>query len=413
MRERDSWHYTINPEFVAEHISKAMSASDESKLEPARRIQFAFTDEQEEFRSTLRRFLADKSPTTEVRRLMGTPEGYDPDVWRQMSDELALPGIHIPEQYGGAGFSMVELCIVTEELGRALVCAPYFSTTVLAANAVLNAGTEVQKSVLLPDLASGAPLATLAITEPNGSWDPRDIGLVATPVADGYRLDGVKSYVVDGRIADLIVVAARLPNTVGNEGLGLFTLRAKSGGIERRLLESVDATRKIARIDFHGAHAELLGSVEDGAKAIAKTLDQAAIALANEMVGGAQALLDSAVNYASMRVQFGRTIGSFQAIKHKCADMLLDMELAKSAAYYAAQSAAANDPEWPAHACMAKAAASETYMRMAAECIQIHGGIGFTWDNDTHLWYKRAKSSEVFLGQPNYHRELLMQRWGV
>ena len=390
-----------------------MSASDESRFEPVRRIQFAFTDEQEQFRSTIRRFLNDKSPTIEVRRLMGTADGYDPEVWRQLSEELALPGIQIPEQYGGAGFGMVELCIVTEELGRALLCAPYFSTTVLAANAILSAGTEAQKSTLLPDLASGARLATLAVTELNGHWDPREIELVATPVADGYLLDGVKSYVVDGHVADLLVVAARVPATIGHAGLALFTLRSNSGGVKRRLLESMDATRKIARIDFRGAHADLLGSLDDGAKPLVRTLDQAAIALANEMVGGAQALFDSAVDYAKLRVQFGRTIGSFQAIKHKCADMLLDVELAKSAAYYAAQAAAADNPEWPALACLAKAAASETYLRTAAECIQIHGGIGFTWDNDTHLWFKRAKSSEVFLGQPNYHRELLMQRWGV
>jgi alkylation response protein AidB-like acyl-CoA dehydrogenase len=390
-----------------------MSASNESKIEPARRIQFAFTDEQEQFRSALRRFLNDKSPTTEVRRLMATPEGYNPAVWRQLSDELGIPGIQMPEQYGGAGFGMVELCIVTEELGRALFCGPYFSTSVLAANAILNAGTDAQKASLLPDIASGARLATLAVTELNGNWDPARIEAVATPDGGGYRLDGVKSYVVDGHIADLLIVAARLPKTVGREGLGLFTLSAKATGVERRLLESMDPTRKLARIDFRGAHAELLGNLDEGAKALTLTLDQAAIALANEMMGGAQAMLDSAVDYAKMRVQFGREIGSFQAIKHKCADMLLDVELAKSAAYCAAQACAVNDPEWPALACLAKAAASETYLRSAAECIQIHGGIGFTWDNDTHLWFKRAKSSEVFLGQPSYHRELLMQRWGV
>jgi alkylation response protein AidB-like acyl-CoA dehydrogenase len=390
-----------------------MNTSDESRLEPQRRIQFAFTDEQEQFRSAIRRFLNDRSPTAEVRRLMGTAEGYDPVVWRQLSEDLALPGIHIPERYGGAGFGMVELCIVTEELGRALFCAPYFSTAVLAANAILNAGSEAQKSALLPDIAKGARLATLAITEPNGNWDPVGIEVVATPDADGYRLDGVKSYVVDGHLVDLLIVAARAPNTVGREGLALFTLGANASGVERRLLESMDSTRKIARIDFHGAHANLLGSLDDGAKPILRTLDQAAIALANEMVGGTQALLDSAVNYAKLRVQFGRTIGSFQAIKHKCADLLLNVELAKSAAYYAAQAAAVDHPEWPALASLAKAAASETYLHTAAECIQIHGGIGFTWDNDTHLWFKRAKSSEVFLGQPSYHRELLMQRWGV
>ncbi len=344
---------------------------------------------------------------------MATANGYDPAVWRQLSDELALPGIHIPEQYGGAGFGMVELCIVTEEFGRALLCAPYFSTTVLAASAILNAGTQAQRSSLLPGLASGARLATLAVTEPNGLWDPREIGLVATPAADGYLLDGVKSYVVDGHVADLLIVAARLPATVGDTGLALFTLRADSAGVERRLLESLDPTRKIARIDFRGARADLLGTLDDGAKSLDRTLDQAAVALANEMVGGTQALLDSAVSYAKLRVQFGRTIGSFQAIKHKLADMLLDVELAKSAAYYAAQAAAVEDAEWPALASAAKAAASETYLHTAIECIQIHGGIGFTWDNDTHLWFKRAKSSEVFLGQPSYHRERLMQRWGV
>jgi alkylation response protein AidB-like acyl-CoA dehydrogenase len=396
-----------------ERISKAMSASDKSGFEPAQRIQFAFTDEQEQFRWVIRRFLNDKSPTTEVRRLMDTAEGYDPAVWRALSADLALPGIHIPETYGGAGFGMVELCIVMEETGRALLCAPYFSTAVLAANAIMNAGTEAQKADLLPEIASGERLATLAVTELNGDWDPQGIELSATFVAGSYLLNGTKSYVVDGHVADLLIVAARVRENGDREGVALFTLAADAEGVERRLLKSMDATRKIARIDFHGAHAQLLGTLDDGVKPVGCTLDQAAVALANEMVGGAQLLLDSAVDYAKLRVQFGRTIGSFQAIKHRLADMLLDVELAKSAAYYAAQAAAVTDPEWPAMAALAKAAASETYLRIAAECIQLHGGIGFTWDNDTHLWFKRAKSSEVFLGQPSYHRELLMQRWGV
>jgi alkylation response protein AidB-like acyl-CoA dehydrogenase len=390
-----------------------MDSSDESSLEPKRRIQFAFTAEQEQFRSALRRFLNDRCPTTEVRRLMATAEGYDPAVWRQLSEDLSLPGIHLPEQYGGAGFGMVELCIVTEELGRALLCAPYFSTAVLAANAILNAGTEAQKADFLPDIANGRRLATLAITEPDGNWDPAGIKLVATSSTSTYSLDGVKSYVVDGHLANLLIVAARTPKTTGREGLALFTLDANASGVQRRLLESMDATRKIARIDFHSAQANLLGSLDDGVRPVLRTLDQAAVALANEMVGGAQTMLDSAVDYAKLRVQFGRTIGSFQAIKHRLADMLLEVELAKSAAYYAAQAAAVDDPEWPALASLAKATASETYLHTAAECIQLHGGIGFTWDNDTHLWFKRAKSSEVFLGQPSYHRELLMQRWGV
>src|SRR6202789_176755 len=192
-----------------------MSPLDASKSEPAPHIQFAFTDEQEQFRSAIRRFLHDKSPTTEVRRLMATADGYDPQVWRQLSDELGLPGVHIPEQYGGAGFGMVELGIVAEELGRALLCAPYFSSAVLAANAILSAGTEMQKSALLPEIAKGARIATLAITEPDGNWDPAAIKVVATPDSDGYRLDGVKSFVVDGHVADLLVVAARAGKTTG------------------------------------------------------------------------------------------------------------------------------------------------------------------------------------------------------
>jgi alkylation response protein AidB-like acyl-CoA dehydrogenase len=398
---------------MGENSSAAMSVADASQFEHTRRIQFTFTNEQEQFRAAIRRFLQEKSPPTAVRRLMDTAEGYDPEIWRQLSEQLALPGIHIPEPYGGAGFGMVELCIAMEEMGRALLCAPYFSTAVLAANAILNAGTEAQKSHLLPDLARGARLAALAVTEPNGQWDPQAIELVATPAAEGFLLEGTKSYVVDGHVADLLVVAGRVPGTAGGEGLALFTVRADAGGVDRRRLASMDATRKLARIDFHGAPAQLLGTVNDGAPALARTLDQAAIALANEMVGGAQTLFDSAVNYAKLRVQFGRPIGSFQAIKHKCADMLLEMELAKSAAYYAAQAAAVEDPEWPALASLAKASASEMYLHLAAETIQIHGGIGFTWDHDAHLWFKRAKSSEVLLGQPYYHRELLLQRWGV
>jgi alkylation response protein AidB-like acyl-CoA dehydrogenase len=390
-----------------------MSRSDQSQIELAQRIQYAFTDEQEQFRSALRRFVDDKSPATAVRRLMETDEGYDPEVWRRLSEDLALPAVHVPQEYGGAGFGMVELGIVMEELGRSLLCAPYFSTAVLAANAILNAGSEEQKRSLLPDLAGGTRLATLAVTEPGGEWDPRAIQLSAAPAAGGYVLNGSKSYVVDGHIAELLIVAARARGKPGRESLALFALPAASGGVRRQLLKSMDPTRKIARIDFEDAHAQLLGTLDGGADALVRTLDQAAVALANEMVGGAQKLLDSAVSYAKMRVQFGRPIGSFQAIKHKLADMLLDVELARSAAYYAAQAAAVEDGEWPALASMAKAAASEAYLRTAIDCIQIHGGIGFTWDNDTHLWFKRAKSSEVFLGQPNYHRELLMQRWRV
>ncbi len=378
---------------------------------------YSFTDDQEQFRSVIQRYLSDKSPTTEVRRLMETSEGYDRDVWKQLSQELALPGIHIPERYGGAGFGAVELGIVMEELGRSLLCAPYFSSSVLAANAILNAASEDQKTELLPDIAAGERLATLAVAEPSGRWDTQGIELIATPAAadnnEDYVLNGSKSFVLDGQVADLLIVVGRSAGTTLDEGIGFFALPAATPGVERQPLDAMDATRKISQMTFRNAKAVLLGKPGEGAAALSKTLDQAAIALANEMVGGAQALLDSALSYTQMRMQFGRVIGSFQAIKHKCADMLLEVELAKSAAYYAAEAAAADDPELPALASLAKASASDAYMNTAANCIQLHGGIGFTWDHDTHLWFKRAKSSEVLLGDPSYHRELYMQRLRV
>jgi alkylation response protein AidB-like acyl-CoA dehydrogenase len=376
-------------------------------------MKFSFSDEQEEFRVFLRRFLEDKSPTTEVRRLMETDEGYDDAVWRQLSTDLGLPAVHIPEEYGGQGFSFGELGIVLEEMGRALLCAPYFSSAVLATTTILNAGTEEQKRALLPPLAAGEKRAALAFTEENGKWDNTGAALTATPSGDGYRLDGVKSFVLDGHTADLIVVLARQPGTSGDDGLSLFTVAGDADGLSRKLLKTTDPTRKQARLEFQSVQAELLGEEGAAAAPMALTLDQAAVCLANEMVGGAERLRESALEYSMLRVQFGRAIGSFQTMKHKSADMLIEVELAKAAAYYAAAAAADGDEDLPAIASLAKAGASEAYMQTAIKTVQIHGGIGFTWDNDTHLWFKRAKSSEVFLGDPSYHRELLMQRWDV
>ena len=376
-------------------------------------MRFNFSDEQEEFRVFLRRFLDDKSPTTEVRRLMETDEGYDEAVWKQLSTDLGLPAVHVPEEYGGQGFSYGELGIVLEEMGRALLCAPYFSSAVLATTTILNAGTEEQKRTLLPPLAAGESRAALAFTEDNGLWDGSGVAMTATSSGGGYSLNGAKSFVLDGHTADRIVALARTPGTSGNEGLSFFTVPGDAAGLTRTLLKTADPTRKQARLEFKGVQAELLGVEGAAAEPLAKTLDLAAVCLANEMVGGAEKLRESALDYAMMRVQFGRQIGSFQTMKHRSADMLLEVELAKSAAYYAAAAAAEEDEDLPALASLAKASASQAYMQTAINTVQIHGGIGFTWDNDTHLWFKRAKSSEVFLGDPSYHRELLMQRWDV
>lgn len=374
-------------------------------------MQFSFTEEQEEFRSILRRFLEDKSPTTEVRRLMETDEGYDPEVWRQICQDLGLTAVHIPEAYGGQGFGFVELGIVVEEMGRALLCAPYFASTVLAATAILNAGTEEQKQTLLPDIASGETIATLAYTEDNGVSGTDGVELTATASGDGFTLDGHKSFVLDGHTAGLIVVLARKPGSSGDDGLSLFAVKGDAAGLDRTLLQTLDPTRKQARLTFKNVEAQLIGDEGAAAAPMAKTLDQATACLANEMVGGAERLRESALEYSQLRVQFGRAIGSFQALKHRSADMLLEVEMAKSAAYYAT-AAADDDAENLAPAVsLAKAAAADAYMQAAITTVQMHGGIGFTWDNDTHLWFKRAKSSEVFLGTANEHRERLIEQW--
>lgn len=376
-------------------------------------MKFSFTDEQQEFRAVVRRFMEDKSPATEVRRQMATAAGYDREVWRQLSEDLGLTAVHIPEVYGGQGFGMGELAITLEEMGRALLCAPYFASTVLAATAILKAGTEEQKRALLPGIAAGRTIATLAVTEADGRWDAGGIAMTATPSSGGYRLDGVKSFVLDGHTADLVVVVARRPGAAGTDGLSFFTARGDQAGVRRQPLEAMDPTRKLARLTFSAVEAELLGEEGAAARPLQETLDIAAIGLASEMVGGADRLRESAVEFANLRYQFGRPIASFQSLKHKAADMLLEVELAKSAAYYAAAAADEHDDELPALASLAKAAASDAYMQTAIHAVQIHGGIGFTWDNDTHLWFKRAKSSEVFLGGSAYHRERLMQIWKV
>jgi alkylation response protein AidB-like acyl-CoA dehydrogenase len=302
---------------------------------------------------------------------------------------------------------------VLEEMGRALLCAPYFSTTVLAATAIMNAGSRAQQEALLPPIALGETVATLAFTEPNGRWDISGIETTAQADGAGFRLDGVKSFVLDGHTADVIVVAARAPGTSGEDGLSLFTTSGQAPGLTRRALKALDPTRKLARLEFNATPATLLGELGGGATSLTKTLTQAAACLASEMVGGAERLRVSALDYANLRMQFGRPIASFQSMKHKQADMLVDVELAKSAAYAAASAAAEGDPELPALAALAKACAADAYLQTAIHTIQIHGGIGFTWDNDTHLWFKRAKSSEVFLGDPSWHRERMLQAWGV
>jgi alkylation response protein AidB-like acyl-CoA dehydrogenase len=371
-------------------------------------MNFAFTEEQEELRKTVRAFLEAKSPETAVREQMETDSGYDTAVWGQMGEQLGLQGLAIPEEFGGSGYSFVELGIVLEEQGRALLCAPFFSTVVLAANTLLHSGDAAAKAAHLPGIASGETIATLAFTEPSGKWDESGITTEATAAGDGWTLNGVKSFVLDGHTAGLIIVAARTA-----KGVSLFTVAGDAAGLTRTALSTMDQTRKQAKLEFANTPATLLGTEGEGWAVLSTVLDLAAVGLAAEQVGGAQKVLEQAVEYAKVRVQFGRPIGSFQAIKHKCADMLLEVESAKSAAYYGLWCAAEQNDELPSVASLAKAYCSEAYFHATAENIQIHGGIGFTWEHPAHLYFKRAKSSELLFGDPTYHRELLAQRIGI
>ena len=371
-------------------------------------MNFGFSEEQEELRKMVRRFLEEKSPESEVRRLMATNEGYDPAVWEQMANELALQALGIPEEFGGQGFGPVELYVVFEEMGAALFCSPYFSTVALAANAILLVGSDADKAAYLPGIASGETIATVALTDDAGQWDLSTTSTRATSKGDGFVISGVRNYVTDGNVASLLLVPA-----MTSKGLSLFAVDPNASGVKRELLATMDQTRKQSRIEFSDAPGTLLGTDGDALAGLETTLAIAASALAAEQVGGAQRVLTNAVEYAKNRVQFGRPIGSFQAIKHKCADMLLDVESAKSAAYYAAWAAQEMNDELPIAASLAKSFCSEAYFHCAAENIQIHGGIGFTWEHHAHLYFKRAKSSELFLGDPAYHRELLAQRLGI
>jgi alkylation response protein AidB-like acyl-CoA dehydrogenase len=379
-------------------------------------MRFAFTEEQEALRAAARTFLESHSSAARVREAMETERGYDPAVWRRIGAELGWPSVIIPEAYGGAGLGYVELVGLMEEMGRALLCAPFFSSVCLAANVLLLGGSEAQKVAHLPRIAAGEATATVAHAEPQGRWDPAGIEATARRAGDAFTLSGTKSFVIDGHTADLLDVAARRDGSRAEEGVSLFLVPGDAPGVERRLLPTMDQTRKQAEVhlrDVRVPAAALVGAEGQGWDVLGRTLDLAAVALAAEQVGGAQRCLDLSVAYAKERVQFGRPIGSFQAIKHTCADMLLRVESARSASYYAGWAAAVGEDELPALASLAKAYCSEAFFHCAAESIQIHGGVGFTWEYDVHLYFKRARSSETLLGDPAYHRERVARRIGL
>ena len=346
-------------------------------------MSFALTDEQEELRRIVRRFLEEKAPPSAVREAVDSERGYDEKLWEQITGELALPSLHIPEAYGGQGYSFVELAVVLEEAGRSLLCGPLFATAGLAASAILATADDDQKARLLPGIAAGEVLAT-AVTHP----------AAADLTVQAGALSGDVSFVVDGEVADLVVVPA--------DG-ALWVVDLRDGGVERRALTTLDLTRRQAVLTFDGARAERLRA--DGPAAPGQALDLAAVCLAAEMAGGARSCLDRTVSYVTERVQFGVPIGSFQAVKHQLAELLLKVEQATALAYHAARAAAVDDPELPLVASIAKAYCSAAYTEVATESIQLHGGIGFTWEHEAHLYFRRARASEVMLGDAAHHRE--------
>lgn len=370
-------------------------------------MEFALNDEQTTLQEVVREFLTERAGEAAVRERMAEPAGFDPQLWKQMGTEIGLQGIAVPEEYGGAGFTFVELGIVLEELGRALTVTPFLASGVMAPQLLLALGDEAACARWLPGIASGDLVATVALAEDEGSWQPDAVALAARSAEGAWRLDGHKSYVVDGAGADLVLVVAR----AGDE-LGVFAVEATAPGLERTPLPTMDQTRKLARLTFADTPAERIAG-SDAEAAVIRMLDLTSIALAADALGGTGRVLDMAVEYAKVREQFGRPIGSFQAIKHMCASMLVELESSRSAVYYALWAAATGQDDVPVVAPMVKAHCVDAYLQAAGDNVQIHGGIGFTWEHPAHLYLKRAKSSQALLGGSDFHRQLVADRLGI
>jgi alkylation response protein AidB-like acyl-CoA dehydrogenase len=360
--------------------------------------------DQDDLREAVRGFLQARSPSAAVRAAMESPNGYDQQVWRQLAGDMGLPGIAVPEEFGGAGAGMPELAVVFEEMGTALLCSPFFATVALAGSALLTSGDRDAMAKLLPGIVDGLTTATLILNGALGPWNPDSVTLAARSAPDGFVVNGEAPMVLDGHTAGLVLLAART-----DAGISLFVVESSAPGLDRERLAGLDRTRRIARLRFNDVPATLIGSDGAAAAGLARTSDLALVALSAEQVGSAQRCLDMAVDYAKSRIQFGRAIGSFQAVKHRCADMLVAVEGARSAALHAAEVAQTPDSaeKLPIAASVAKMACSEALLQAAFDNMRIHGGIGFTWEHDAHLYMRRAKASQLMFGSPDMHAQRL------
>ncbi|TET74814.1 MAG: acyl-CoA dehydrogenase [Dehalococcoidia bacterium] len=378
-----------------------------------------FTEEQVMFRTMARDFMAKECPSTLVRELEESDEGYSPELWRMIA-ELGWLGLTFPENCGGSGGDSLDLAILYDEMGRALFPSPHFATVVLGSHTILECGSDEQKQEFLPKIAGGELLLSLALTEPTFGYEPLAIATRATAHGDDYVISGTKLFVPNANIADYLICVARTgesPTSRGEEGITLFLVDAHTEGVACTLLKTIDEIGhdkqcEVVFQDVKVPKKNILGGLNQGWAPLAKVINQATVALCAEMVGGAQAVLEMSVEYSKERVAFGRPIGSFQALQHKMANMLIEVDGAWLLTYQAAWMLSEGLP-CAKQVAMAKAWASNAYRRVTADAIQIHGGYGFCSEVDTTLYYRRAKAAEFALGDPRFHRRIVAREMGL
>ena len=367
-------------------------------------MNFDFSDDQKLLKEQVRKFLADKCPTKVVRRVLDGNETHADDVWKGLVD-LGVPALGIPEEYGGMGLSPLEVCVAAEEIGRAAAPVPFDSSVVLGTEALKLAGSDAQKKKWLPELASGKAIGTLAIAE--GAQPPKPRNTRTT--FGGGRLSGKKLPVTDGEAATFAIVLANTGGS-GDRAVSLVLVDLTQKAVARKRIETIDPARKHAELTFSDASAELLGGEGEGWRLLERLYDAAAVYFAFAQVGGAEAAMWMARDYALQRNAFGRAIGSYQAIKHKLADCYVKLELARSNAYYGAMMLTENGADLPLAAAAARIAATDAYDFAAKENIQTHGGIGFTWEADTQFHYRRSRLMALSLGGPMAWKDKLVTR---